>query len=359
MRKEFKDIYKIKDDVKWSYNSSGGSTGEPVKFIQDFDYAAHSDAMARLQYEWAGCKLGDLIIKLWGSEKDITKEKQSVRHIFANWVKSVYLLNSFLMDENKMKAYVDIINKKRPKLILAYAQSIYELAKFIEKNKLKVFAPGAIMTSAGTLYPSFRNTIESVFKCHVFNRYGSREVGAVACECEEHKGLHISIFTHYVEILNKYLQPCKEGETGRVYVTLLTNFTMPLIRYEIGDMAVFTQKKCSCKRGLPVLKDVVGRETDVFKTKDGRIIPGEFFIHFIGVVHNQGFISKFQVIQKDYDLIQIKLVLSSKQLFDKSKGKIEESIKKVMGEKCKIEFKIVKDIKSTKSGKYRYTTREF
>ena len=359
IRSEFNNMYNIRKGISWHYTSSGGSTGEPIKLIQDNEFKMKMMLIKNIQKEWAGYQLGETEIMLWGSEKDIIEKKESIMHRFANWIKSSYVLNSFMMDPLKMKGYIGIINKKKPRLILSYAQSINELAKFIEEEKLEVFSPHAIMTSAGILYPQFRENIEKAFKCPVFNRYGSREVWDAACECEKHEGLHVMMLTHYVEILNSKLQPCKEGEVGYVYITLLTNFTMPLIRYKIGDMAQYTEKMCSCGRGLPLIKEIAGRDMDVFKTKDGRLIQGEFFIHFIGVVYNTGIIDKFQVIQKDYDLLEIKVVVKDRDGFERNKGKIEKSIRKVMGNKCRIRWNLVNDIKPTKSGKYRYTIREF
>lgn len=359
MKKEFKNLHLIRDNLKWYYNTSGGSTGEPVRFIQDFDYYSESCAMSQIMDAWAGCRTGDTLIELWGSEKDILGQKENIKHRFANWIKSIYLLNSFSMDNKKMASFVDIINKKKPKMILAYTQSIYEFARFIKSRGLKVYSPSSIMTSAGTLFPHFRSLAEQVFKCPIFNRYGSREVGNIACECEKHEGLHTSMFTHYVEILDKNLEPCKEGECGEIYITLLSNFTMPLIRYKIGDMAVHTEKKCSCGRGLQLIREVAGRNNDMFITKNGELVH-------TGIINYQfyykDFIKKYQVIQKRPDEIIIKIVFSEQNTaknYDSDLISIKEKIKQVMGQCCKINFEFVDDIKPTKSGKYRYTIREF
>lgn len=358
LRKEFKNLYKTIPNNPWEYNSSGGSTGEPVTLIQDRTVKIKSRLIKKFQKEWAGYHTGETMIKLWGSERDITGEKENVKHRFTNWMNSVNVLNSFAMDSEKMQDYVKIINKKKPRLILAYAQSMYDFANFIDENKIKVHSPKSIMTSAGILYPHFRKRIEKVFRCPVFDRYGSREVGDMACECERHDGLHVMMFTHYIEILDKKLKPCEEGQVGDIYVTFLTNFTMPLIRYKIGDLATYTKKMCSCKRGMPIIKNIVGREMDVLKTKDGKFIQGEFFIHFIGVVHNKGIIEQFQVIQKNYYLIEIKVVVKDKSLFENDRKSIENDIRKVMGN-IKIKWSYVKKIEASKSGKYRYTLREF
>jgi phenylacetate-CoA ligase len=134
---------------------------------------------------------------------------------------------------------------------------------------------------------------------------------------------------------------------------------MPLIRYQIGDFGIAAEnRECSCGRKTPLIKGVVGRHMEVFKTKNGKIIPAEFFIHFIGVVYNEGYIKKFQVVQKDYDQIVIKAVINNLQKFNESKAKIVNSIRKVMGQNCRVDFELVDEIQLSNSGKYLYTISE-
>jgi len=360
IREEFKNLYKIIPGVRWYYNTSGGSTGEPIKLVQDFDYEARAEAMTRLQYEWAGFKLGETMIKLWGSERDILKEKEGFKHKFANWIKSTYLLNAFMMTEENMESYVFAINKRKPRLILAYVQSIYELARYIEKNNLKIFSPKAVMTSAGTLYPSFKDMIRKVFRCPVFNRYGSREVGNLACECKKQEGLHIDPFNHYIEILDKKLRPCKEGEIGEIYVTLLTNYSMPLIRYKIGDLAIPSKKMCSCGRGLPLIKNVVGRSNSMIKTNKGvfdSVAISALLYFFKEGVPFQSF-SKYQLTQKSKNKIILKVIIADFNLWKSEKERIKEKFRKVLGSEVEIIFKEVNEIPPLKSGKYSYILNE-
>jgi len=359
LREEYDNLYVINPKLKKVYaNASGGSTGEPTKFMQDNYYSDWNNAEALLHNDWAGRKLGEPEIILWGSEKDILGQSEGIKHKMTNWVRNLKILNSFRMTQEDMKKYIEEINLYKPKMILSYVQSIYELAKFAKENNVRVFPPFSIMTSAGILYPEYRRLIEKVFNCPVFNRYGSREAGDMACECEKHEGLHLNVFNQYIEIIDKNGKNCKPGKMGEVVVTTLRNYTMPLIRFKIGDMAVLSDTQCSCGRGLPMIKNLIGRVTDVFKTKEGRIIPGEYFIHFIGVVLNKGIIRKFQVIQEKENLIIVKLILDCTESFVKNKrdfDDITEKIKLVMGENTKIEYKLVDDILPTKSGKYRYT----
>ena len=66
-----------------------------------------------------------------------------------------------------MKQYLSYPDSSPPDLVLAYAQSIYEMALFAERNGIWVSPQKAIMTSAGTLYPFMREKIEEVFR-HTF-----------------------------------------------------------------------------------------------------------------------------------------------------------------------------------------------
>jgi phenylacetate-CoA ligase len=359
VKKEFDNLYVLIKGTKPYKSTSGGTTGKPVELMQDNVFKMKMLVVKKIQKEWIGHTYGDTEIKLWGSERDILHERESLAKKIAGWAKSVYMINAFMMDDKKMREYVEIINRKKPSLILSYARAVNELAKFINENKLKVHSPKGVMTSAGKLYPEFRANIEQAFHCPVYDRYGSREVGDIASECEKHEGLHISMFNHYVEILNKDLKPCKEGEAGDIYITLLTNYTMPLLRYKIGDVGIYTNKTCSCGRGLPLIKEIVGRDLDNFITKDGRILHGGLFVHFIGVVYNNGGIEKFQIIQKDYDSIEINVKLNDKKLFEEKKKEIEEFIRKMMSKECSIKWNFVDDIKPEKSGKFRYTMRAF
>lgn len=353
LRNDFERLYKLRG-IYYEYNTSGGSTGEPVKMIQDADYTVNK---ITLYTDFlAGSNIGDKIIKLWGSERDILASGGSLKERLSTKLFSRRIdLNSFRMSEKDMNRFVMKINSYKPKVILAYVQSIYELARYIEKNNIKVYSPHSIITSAGTLFPDFRETIERVFGCKVFNRYGSREVGIMAMECEKHEGLHLSIFNHYLEILDQDGNDTPEGEIGDVVVTLLTNYTMPLIRFKIGDMAVPTKHRCSCGRGFPLISHVTGRTVNVFKNYKKELIDGEYFTHLFYFVD---FIKKFQVVQEDYEKLHIKLELDDEKDFEKNKAifeDIDRKIRVVMGDKCEINYSIHKEIPPLPSGKYVYT----
>ncbi|WP_276353933.1 phenylacetate--CoA ligase family protein [Cohnella caldifontis] len=341
----------------WSVQSSGGSTGMPVELIQDKEYLDWSYAIKILDDEWTGLPMGEKHAFVWGSVRDTLAGNETLRTQLGRWIRNEIWLNSFRMTREQMERFVDRLNRYKPVQVTAFAENIYDLACFIEEKGLSVHAPKSILTSAGVLYPHMRQKIERVFRAPVFNRYGSREVGNIACECERHEGLHVSAGTHYVEIVKEDGTPAAPGEYGEIAITLLTNYAMPLIRYRIGDLGTMSGEPCACGRGLPVLKDLIGRTTDVFINANGDRIDGRMFIRLLML---KPFIHKFQVVQEAYDQVRIVIVPVDKTddhrtRYARDLAELAEDTRKIMGSGCGVEFEFVDGIEATASGKYRFT----
>ncbi len=343
------------DQRKWFNNSSGGSTGEPVPLVQDNEYNDWVGAVKLLFDLWSDYAPGDPKVLLWGSDRDLFVGRQTVKIRLRRWVKNEIWLNTFRMTPEQMRLYIQKINEFRPVQILAYAESAYGLARFVESEGLRIHSPKAIMTSTGTLYPHMRQTIERVFQSPVFNRYGSREAGDMACECEAHEGLHVSPLTHLIEILRPDGSAAPPGETGEIVVTVLRNYSMPLIRYRIGDMGTWAGGACPCGRNWPFMKEITGRVSDIFVTSNGTQVHGAYF----PLLFFFDWITKFQVVQEDYDHVVVNLVTKHEEddprtAHSADLDEIAWKIRAAMGEDCRVDFEFHDDIKPTASGKFRY-----
>jgi phenylacetate-CoA ligase len=339
------------DGRNWYSNSSGGSTGEPARFIQDKEYLDQGLAMEHHGYRRVGKDLGDAEVRLWGSERDIFQGTIGLRAKLGNLLRNQVFLNAFRMSPPQMTDYIRRIGALRPKVIVAYAQSAYELSKFSLERSLPIHGVGAVVTSAGTLYPFMRDVISKAFHAPVFNRYGSREVGDIAMECAAHSGLHVLMENQFVEVLDEDGRACEPGKPGEIVVTVLTNCAMPLIRYRIGDVGVWADGSCTCGRGSHLLQEVSGRVVDVFLTKAGEKIDGEYFTHLI---YFKDWVRKFQFVQESLDSIRVKIQRAGTPPPQDLK-EIEDKVRLVMGVSCTVEFEFVDDIPPGSSGKYRYT----
>lgn len=339
-------------------NSSGGSTGVPMEVLQDEGYLIANESCLLQLKNWRGVDPFDSEIFIWGAERDTFEGKKPLSSYIGDFMRNRIILNCFRMDNADIERYIKIINKHKPKMIRAYVDAVYEIARYARENKINISPQNLVHTGAGNLFDYMRTEIENAFGCKVFNQYGGREVGHIASECSAHDGLHIFMEHNYVEIVDDNGKPCNPGDEGEIVVTNLNNFSMPMIRYKIGDTGIMRKyTPCSCGCNYPKLTEVSGRVGDVFVTEDGRSISPVYFAHLIGVVCNDGSISKYQIIQKDYDKIIIKIVKNgvvSETVLDDIRNKIKDN----MGGECTVEYQFVDDIEKTPTGKYRYTISE-
>ena len=178
-----------------------------------------------------------------------------------------------------------------------------------------------------------------------------------ACECKE-GGFHIFANNVLIEVVDGAGNPLPEGEMGRILVTLLHNYAFPLIRYEIGDVGVLKEGNCSCGNPLPLLQKVEGRTAEFLLSTKGGFISPLYIMHLIGVVHNPGFIKRYQIIQDSLENFTLKLELepeTPKDAYNIAIENIKQDLRAVLGESSIIEIDTVTSIPASQSGKHLYS----
>jgi len=343
------------DRSRWIENTSGGSTGEPVKLLQDPDHLAWTVAAREVYSTWAGGGLGEPELYIWGSEKDL-EGGTSMRGRFGTWLLRRTLLNAFLLTDETIEAILDHLRAGPPHLVIAYAQAGYEVARFASRNGIAVPPQRGAIATAGTLHDFMREQLEETFGCRVLNRYGSRETGDMAGECEFRTGLHVLPWNCHVEVLGPEGEPVGPGEEGEIAVTGFTNRAMPLVRYLIGDRARLPERavECPCGRRTQMLAEVTGRNVDMFLGSDGQMVDGEYFTH---LMYFRPWLRQFQVVQRAPEEVVFRIAGEEAPAADREE--IEAKTKAVLGPGCAVVFERVGTIEPSASGKLRYTIREF
>lgn len=357
IRQEGENLYSDELNKRGAYeNTSGGSTGEPVRFMQDKVYFAKNFG-DKILFGLLNDKMpGEKEIKLWGSERDLLEGTIGLKERMVNFFFNREFLNSFVLDEDRMDHYIRVINQKKPKQIWTYADSIYQLAKYANQHGREVYSPLNIITTAGVLYDEMRDEIQQAFpKSRILNQYGSREAGAIGIEVAGARGIRIFEHSVLTELLDMNTNTIRDEGMGELLITNLTNYSMPLIRYKIGDVAVIQKDMEKQKGSFATITQLIGRTNSYLKKKDGAMIHGEFVTHLF---YNKKWVENFQVIQKDYENIQFKIVLSRGCKADEKEISIMISdLKKVYGD-CNIEIQYVENIPKLKSGKYQFVITE-
>jgi phenylacetate-CoA ligase len=199
-------------------------------------------------------------------------------------------------------------------------------------------------------------TIGRAFRAPVISAYGSREIGAAACECGTGEGHHLATQSHVVETIDPDERPMMEKE-GELAITPLLNWAMPLIRYRIGDRGRLTSRRCSCGRAFPLLDALSGRILEAMTNSNGEHVDGGFVVYVLSYMAERGYIRKFQVIQEEDGSITINVVPETvNSLIDHSSDLqfLTDKIQSVMGQDCQVRFQAVDDIPTNASGKFPY-----
>ncbi len=274
VRNSFNQLLNSKYRGKFYKDKTSGSMGLPLETLHSLEFESLVIAGQWRARRWFGVDIGQRALYIWGSPLDSAWQEYIAKAKAR--LKNIMLVSAFELSEEMLEKAWQRIKRFRPHYIYGYAFSIYKLAEYIRKSKQTVqFRCKGIFTTAETIFAYQREIIASIFACSVSQEYGSSEVGAFAYECP-HRNLHIYLENIFIEFLRDN-KPVRSGETGEIVVTPLTNHCMPLIRYKLGDMGSFLDKKCSCGRGLPLMDLKIAKITDIITAPKGNLISSEIF----------------------------------------------------------------------------------
>lgn len=182
-----------------------------------------------------------------------------------------FLFSIFHLSPKTAPQYHKAIVKNRIEALEGYPSVLHNLARMCEQQELETPDLKFILTTGEKLHPHQKEDLERIFGAKVFDYYGSSEGSIFAYTCTEGR-IHTANTTGFLEVLNEDGKPVAPGEEGSMVITSFTGRFFPLIRYEIGDRCVLSKtQQCACGTGGTVLDEILGRDEDVFVTKDGRI----------------------------------------------------------------------------------------
>jgi phenylacetate-CoA ligase len=258
------------------------------------------------------------------------------------------------MDGSVLESYVNRLARYKPRFIRGYTSALHVLAKYMEANDVAVIRPEAVFTTSETLFDHQRESIERQFRCPVFDHYGSGEIHSVAFECEAHSGYHITAENVIVEIVKGDGSPAAPGERGELVLTDLNNYATPFIRYNIEDIGAPAAGLCPCGRGLPLMKTIEGRSSEILEMPNGRFV---FIGYWVVLFETLEGIDQFQVIQESTNRLVIKVV-KNKRFSAAGERHIVENIRRLGGNSLALELQFVESIAPTDSGKRRFVVSD-
>jgi len=343
-------------DHQWTRHVTSGSTGEAVQLIKDESASAWSEATVAWYIEqFVGMRHWRMIsssnVRLWHRNQRSSAYSSMQLKLAQLLSPTTWLEPGDALSEDCLLSYAGMINRAKPMFIWTYPGVLYELCKAAMRRNIRLHKPRFIITSAETLHPFMRQIIEDIFGCPVYNLYGSTETGYVAGECRE-GNLHTFDFVSKVEVLCDAGLPVPPGEEGRIVLTPLHNYAMPLIRYDTADVAQVGPEDCECGCQLPTLSRISGRTVEFFITSDGSLVSGG---RLALSMRRCEWVLGFQILQEDIDRITVFFTRMADAAIPKEDlHRATVEMTHAMGLECKIDWQEVEAVPYTANGKRPY-----
>lgn len=244
-------------------NVTSGSTGAPGVFLFDEDeWVAVLASFARA-HEWAGVKISLTHRMSMASVASTAPTHMSAQ--VGETLKSWWMPALRLAATEPLNDMVTRLNQWKPQMLVTYASMARTLAAEQLNGRLAI-RPHLIFSSAEVLTQETRHGIESAWGHAPFNQYAATEVGGIAAETAEHRGMPLFEDQAVFEVVDECYRPVPAGENGsKLLVTVLFNRTQPLIRYEISDSVRLSPEPAPNGWPFAVMADVQGRAEDVLQ----------------------------------------------------------------------------------------------
>lgn len=332
---------------------TSGSSGQPVTTLSTTVTRLFGNALVLRQHLW---HRRDLTAKLatirWLGETSAGGPDEASSQAWgAGTLEIVQTGPAVAFDiRTSVAEQADFLLKHDPAYLITYPSVVQALCEHFETSDRGLTRLREVRTFGEVLDPTTRAACKRVWNVNVIDNYSTQEVGEIAMQCPDHEHYHIQSESLLVEVLDDAGRECRPGEVGRVVITSLHNFAMPLIRYEIGDYAEVGEP-CPCGRGLPVLTRIVGRQRNMFLLPDGRKVWPALELSEAEQATEMPPVQQFQLIQRTRSRLEL-LVVSPRPFTDEEQQLIHAWVDRSIG--CRLDLKItyVEKIERGPTGKY-------
>ena len=329
---------------------TSGSTGTPLVIIQD--KKKRKRVYAEMMYLWglSGYEIGMryMFLRRWNDTNKKSKLTAFARNLLMTDV-------SALDNDSLEMIRQQLLRDKKIKMILGYASTLNSLGDYLLKkgDKPEDFNVVTILATSEVLTEKTRNAFKKVFGCNVVSLYSNSENGMLAVECNENKEFHLNTASYIFEILKMDSdEPAEYGELGRIVVTDLFNYAMPIIRYNTGDLAV-RKKRPECGIPTEVVASIAGRRVDVVYDVNGKALSPHTITNAMWLFDK---LKQFQIIQKGQKEYLFRVNDPDNAYSD---GELIKTARDFFGAEADVIVERVDDIPVLASGKFMYLKCEW
>ena len=329
---------------------TSGSSGTTTTTLQNADKKRRNTADTIYFKKRAGFELGFRLyyIRKWF--------KMHTKSPIVTWLRNIIMVDVTLFSDAYLSEFINKLKSdKSTKVLLGYSSAYRDICKYLDNINSGPIETNisCIIAMSEALSDKTKISLEKYFKAPVLSRYSNLENGIFAMQIpNQGNNFHINWASYHIELLHpENNNPVGYGELGRVVITDVFNYCMPIIRYDTGDLAIMTNKN-TFFNNAPAFTKIEGRKMDLlYDTKGNAQSPFMVF-------HLESYpeIKQFQLIQDGEKEYTIKLNID--EIFRDEKSLIDLYIG-YLGDDANIEIEYVKEIPQLSSGKRRLTVNNF
>jgi len=360
LRRNFPDriVHHVSQIGPADFGRSSGTTGESVQFVRDASWKRNHYYGLLALHRWRlSPRTGELQTpQCTTTTCSLDRTAATLEDRVRGWLIRTRL-NSYIYLPSSADIFAEpaeffdkitaILQRNRAEYLYGASNYVGQYARSLLTRGLTLPLLGVVCSSE-LLLASVRQEIESAFSCPVLNHYACSEIPGVADECLSGRW-HVRTDTIFAELENEG-QPCGPGELGTLILTDLDNYRMPLIRYDVGDLARGPDKACDCGRQNQPLVAIEGRGRDAWRDSRNRLIsPAQVG----GAVARGGLRGQYRIVQTGPARVTISTVDFP---LAESAGTVESvnrELEQLLGQTLRIDWRSVGQIRPEKSHKYR------
>ena len=257
-----------------------------------------------------------------------------------------HLVNMQHIKEENIKYFIDYIEQEQFVFFSGYPSIIYSFCHIVESLGLVVKNPPKyVFTGAEKLLHNQKSCIERVLNCIVTDHYGFSEGAGNATRCK-YGNYHEDFEFGHLEPAKKY-EITESTFTGEILATGFANYGMPFIRYNVGDTATWSTKKCGCGRNSSTIVNIDGRNEDFIITPEGLTMK----------IHSYLFKDTKEI--KECQIVQYKLgevvfrIVRRPGYSSWNETHLIQKVRKWISSTIQVNFEYVDEIERTDSGKFK------
>lgn len=332
--------------------STSGSSGTPFFFAKDKFTHAMTWAVIRDRYRMYGITAVDKQARFYGIPKEFAGYwKERMKDFAMNRLR----FPVFDLSDSAMERFLGLFRRNSFGYLYGYTNSLALFARFLIKKDLvlkdECRSLKLCISTSEVCTPEDHILFEKAFGIKHIREYGASETCLMAFDTPDGKW-RMTEETIYNEVVNELAIPIAAGETGNVLCTSLFNKAFPMIRYQIGDMAVLREQEAnSVYRSVDKL---MGRTNDTAILPSGKRAAGLTFYYISrSILESSGVLKEFIIRQTEPDHFIFDIV-ADRDLTNAETEAIENKIARYLEPGLRLTINKVDQINRPASGKLKH-----